>query len=66
MSDLGKKADNKSEEWSGKTKEFVGDKTGNKDLEAEGRGEQASSGVKQAGQKVKDAAKNVKDGLSGN
>jgi uncharacterized protein YjbJ (UPF0337 family) len=51
------KASNKIDELAGKAKETVGPVTGNRDLEAEGRGEQATSNLKQAGEKVKDAFK---------
>ncbi len=47
-------AKNKAEELAGKAKEFVGDKTGNQDLEAEGKKDQASGNIKQAGEDVKD------------
>ncbi|MGY1636714.1 CsbD family protein [Geodermatophilus sp. SYSU D00742] len=46
---------NKIDELAGKGKEVAGRATGNADLEAEGRGEQATSNLKQAGEKVKDA-----------
>ncbi len=51
------KAANKIDELAGKAKEAVGRATGNRDLEAEGKGEQARSNLKQAGEKVKDAFK---------
>ena len=43
----------------GKIKEAAGKVTGNRDLEAEGKGDQAAASVKQAGEKVKDAAKDA-------
>lgn len=49
------KAKNKAEELAGKVKEKVGQATGDKDTEAEGRKDQAKSNLKQAGEKVKDA-----------
>ncbi|MDO3646287.1 CsbD family protein [Nocardia mangyaensis] len=49
------KAKNKAEELAGKAKEAVGSATDDKDLENEGRGEQAKSNLKDAGEKVKDA-----------
>ena len=52
---LDDKIDNKAEEFGGKAKEGVGCATGDESLEAEGRGDQASSNVKQAGEKLKDA-----------
>ncbi len=51
------KMKNKAEELSGKGKEAVGDATGDRDLQAEGRKDQASGNVKQAGEKIKDAFK---------
>ena len=51
------KAANKIDELAGKGKEALGRATGNRDLEAEGQGEQAKSNLKQAGEKVKDAFK---------
>jgi uncharacterized protein YjbJ (UPF0337 family) len=51
------KAANKVDELAGKAKEKLGRATGNRDLEAEGRGEKATSNLKQAGEKVKDAFK---------
>ena len=56
---LDDKIDNKAENVGGKAKEGVGRATGDERLEAEGRGDQASSEVKQAGEKVKDAAKKI-------
>jgi len=51
------KISNKIDELAGKGKEALGRATGNRDLEAEGRGEQTKSNLKQAGEKVKDAFK---------
>jgi uncharacterized protein YjbJ (UPF0337 family) len=51
------KVSNKIDELAGKGKEALGRATGNRDLEAEGRGEQTKSNLKQAGEKVKDAFK---------
>jgi uncharacterized protein YjbJ (UPF0337 family) len=51
------KMKNKAEELSGKGKEAVGDATGDRDLQAEGRADQASGNLKQAGEKVKDVFK---------
>ena len=50
------KAENKVENLKGKGKESAGKATGNEQLEAEGKGDQASS-------KVKDAVGDVKDGF---
>jgi uncharacterized protein YjbJ (UPF0337 family) len=51
------KMKNKAEELSGKGKENVGEATGDRDLQAEGRADQASGNLKQAGEKVKDVFK---------
>jgi uncharacterized protein YjbJ (UPF0337 family) len=51
------KLSNKGEELRGKAKEGVGRATGDEELEAQGRGDQAKADVKQAGEKVKDAFK---------
>ena len=53
------KFSNAAEDVAGKVKETVGNVGGDKDLEAEGQGDQASAGVKKAGENVKDAAKNI-------
>lgn len=49
------KLHNTAEEWGGKAKEGAGRATGDRDLEAEGKGDQAKANLKQAGEKVKDA-----------
>ncbi len=51
------KIDNKGEDLGGKLKEGVGRATGDEELEAQGRGDQAKSDLKQAGEKLKDAFK---------
>jgi uncharacterized protein YjbJ (UPF0337 family) len=51
------KISNASEEAAGKVKEAGGRATDNEELEAEGRGDQASANVKQAGEKIKDVFK---------
>ena len=51
------KADNKADELKGKGKKTVGDATDDRDLEAEGRAQEAKGNLKQAGEKVKDAFK---------
>jgi uncharacterized protein YjbJ (UPF0337 family) len=51
------KISNKAEELKGTAKEHVGKATDDKDLEAEGHGDQAKSNIKQAGEKVKDVFK---------
>ncbi|GAA4244927.1 CsbD family protein [Dactylosporangium darangshiense] len=54
---LDDKVDNKVEETGGQIKETVGKATGDEDLEAEGKGDQASGNLKQAGEKIKDVFK---------
>ncbi len=49
------KAENTAESWKGKAKEAAGEATGDRDLAAEGRGDQTAADLKQAGEKVKDA-----------
>jgi len=56
MSDADK-AENTVDKMAGKAKEGMGRATDDKDLEAEGRGQQSKSELKQAGEKVKDAFK---------
>ena len=56
---LDDKAANTGQDLGGKVKEAAGKVTGNRDLEAEGKGDQAAASVKQAGEKVKDAAKDI-------
>jgi uncharacterized protein YjbJ (UPF0337 family) len=51
------KAKNAAEDAIGKAKEVVGDATNNKDLEAEGKKDQGSAGVKKVGENVKDTFK---------
>jgi uncharacterized protein YjbJ (UPF0337 family) len=58
------KAENKVEDLKGHGKESAGKATGDEQLEAEGKGDQASASVKDAGEKVKDGAKDLKDGLT--
>lgn len=53
------KARNKTEQMKGKAKEWVGDKTDNESLQAEGVSDQASGRMKQAGEHLKDAARDV-------
>ncbi|MCZ2526831.1 CsbD family protein [Streptomyces sp. NPDC059506] len=50
-----RKADSAAERLKGKAKETVGRATGNEEMEAEGRAEQAKGDIKQAGEKAKDA-----------
>lgn len=51
------KAKNAIEDVQGKAKEGLGKVTGDKDTEAEGRGDQSKSDLKNAGENVKDAFK---------
>jgi uncharacterized protein YjbJ (UPF0337 family) len=51
------KAKNKAQDLGGKAKEAVGNVTGDKDMKAEGKGDQSKSDLKGAGEKVKDAFK---------
>ncbi len=55
------KVKNEAQKASGAVKEAVGSHTDNRDLEAEGKKDQAAGDLKNAGEKVKDAAGNVKD-----
>jgi uncharacterized protein YjbJ (UPF0337 family) len=59
MMGLDDKAANSGQNLGGKVKEAAGKVTGNRDLEAEGKGDQAAASAKQAGEKVKDAAKDI-------
>ncbi len=54
---LDDKLGNSAEGAGGKAKEALGKGTGDRDLEAEGKADQASSDLKQAGEKVKDSFK---------
>ena len=51
------KAKNAAEDAIGKAKEVVGDATNNQDLEAEGKKDQGSAGVKKVGENIKDTFK---------
>ncbi|WP_075889806.1 CsbD family protein [Actinomyces provencensis] len=66
MSDFDDKLDNKADQAGGKLKETAGKVTGDKDLEAEGKIQNAEGKVKEtlddAGDKVRDAAGDVKAG----
>lgn len=61
---LDDKIGNKTEDLKGKAKETTGKATGNEQMEAEGKGDQASAAVKDGVEKVKDAASNIKDKLT--
>jgi uncharacterized protein YjbJ (UPF0337 family) len=54
---IAKKIAHTAEAVKGGAKKIVGRVTGNRRLQAEGRGDQAKSDVKQAGAKIKDAFK---------
>jgi len=54
---LDDKLSNAAEDAGGKAKEALGKGTDDRDLEAEGKTDQASADLKQAGEKVKDAFK---------
>ncbi|MEV6067839.1 CsbD family protein [Nocardia sp. NPDC052001] len=51
------KAKNKAEEIAGKAKEKLGQVTGDREQEREGKADQVKSDFKDAGEKVKDAFK---------
>lgn len=53
----GDKFDNLKDEKLGQAKEGYGKATGNEELQAEGKGQQAGASIKQAGEKLKDAFK---------
>jgi uncharacterized protein YjbJ (UPF0337 family) len=55
------KAENQGTDLKGRAKEAAGAVTGDDDLKAEGRADQAEASVKKAGEKVKDAVGDVKD-----
>lgn len=61
---LGDKISNKAEDLKGQGKEAAGTATGDEELRAEGKGDQASASIKDGVEKVKDAAKDIKDGLT--
>ena len=54
---LDDKISNKAEELKGQAKEKVGQVTGNEQMEAEGKVDQAKGNLKQAGEKIKDVFK---------
>ena len=58
---LDDKISNTGENVAGKVKQATGKVTHNRDLEAEGKADQASANIKQAGEKAKDAVKNTVD-----
>ncbi|MGW3565160.1 CsbD family protein [Streptomyces sp. NPDC000941] len=54
---LGKKTAHSAEKEKGKVKKKTGKATGDRSLEAKGKGEQAKGGLMQAAQNIKDAFK---------
>lgn len=54
---LDDKIENAAQKAEGKIKEGVGEHTGDRDLQAEGKGDQAAGGLKQAGENIKDVFK---------
>jgi len=59
------KASNKAQDVKGKVKETAGKVTGDEELEAEGKSDQAKAAVKDVGEKVKDAISKVTDTIKG-
>jgi uncharacterized protein YjbJ (UPF0337 family) len=55
------KLKNKLQMGKGRAKEETGRATGDPYLEAEGKGDRMSGGMKQVGEQVKDAGKNARD-----
>lgn len=53
------KISNTAEDVTGKAKEAVGKGTDDREMQAEGQGDQAKAGLKKAGENVKDAAKDA-------
>ena len=54
------KAKNKAQDIKGRVKEAAGSATGNRDLKAKGKTDQAKASVKDVGEKAKDAVGKVK------
>ncbi|NDU76113.1 CsbD family protein [Actinomadura sp. DSM 109109] len=54
------KMKNKAQQAKGRGKEEAGRRSGDPDLEAEGKGERTVGGAKQAGEKAKDAVREAK------
>lgn len=59
------KASNKLQDIEGKVKEMVGKVTGKKDLEREGKTDQAKASAKDLGEDVKDTVSDIKDAVTG-
>jgi uncharacterized protein YjbJ (UPF0337 family) len=57
------KAANQAQDLGGKVKEGVGGLTGDRDLQGEGKSDQAKASLKDVGEKLKDAAGDVGDKL---
>lgn len=55
---------NEAEDLGGKAKENLGEATGDDSLKAEGKGDQASAGLKKAGEKLKDAGAEAKEKIA--
>ncbi|MCI4011436.1 CsbD family protein [Brevibacterium sp. ZH18] len=55
------KFENKSEEFSGKAKETIGEATGDDELKNQGAADQLKAKTKQVGEKVKDLGDDIKD-----
>lgn len=51
------KTKNKVEEVQGQAQSSIGETTGDKDMQAEGKKKESKANMKQAGQKIKDAFK---------
>ena len=54
---LDDKIENATDKLGGHAKEGLGNATGDRDLEAEGKGDQTKADLKQAGENIKDAFK---------
>jgi uncharacterized protein YjbJ (UPF0337 family) len=61
---LADKIENTAEDIKGKVKEWVGDKTDNKSLQAEGVADQAGAHVSQAGEHLSDAGHDAKEAFT--
>jgi uncharacterized protein YjbJ (UPF0337 family) len=55
------KAENTTQDLTGRAKEAAGAVTGDEELKEEGRADQIEASVKKAGEKLKDALDDVKD-----
>ncbi|HEX3459543.1 MAG TPA: CsbD family protein [Acidimicrobiales bacterium] len=59
------KVSNLAQDLKGKGKETVGSATGDEELAAEGKADQAEADLRKAAEKLKDAASEVKDAVTG-